>query len=486
MQLVDLRPGRFTQRCVLTVKLALFWSHVVLLLALPKMLLGQTPPLFYDKEHTGEEFKLQQLPELENFPIIRPLPDPFAWSAGNGRSTAFKDWARRRAEISSEVQHYGIGYREDGAKLASVVLTTYPFGPDALKTELSQQPVSLKRAAGTSFKVGVGVGHKVLQNQEDAELIRLHFDILTPENCMKPQSIHPAEDRWDFGATDRFAEFVRKNDLEMVGHCLVWAKDDRTDTWMMTDGDKPVSRERLLARIETHISTVVDRYADVVTMWDVVNEAIGDGDEEMLRDSIYSRACGIDFIVTAFKAARKAAPNALLIYNDYNGHKPAKRKKLIQLLTELKNAGAPVDAYGMQGHFELGDDSIQDLRDTFQALRELGLKVVISELDIDVVKRGQWWADDGKHRDELAKYNPYVDGLPKATEEEQVKQYKELFRLFIEFEDTIERVSFWNLHDGQSWLNYFPWNRVNHPLLFDRSRQPKPAFHAVLDALNGR
>jgi GH35 family endo-1,4-beta-xylanase len=255
---------------------------------------------------------------------------------------------------------------------------------------------------------------------------------------------------------------------------------------MMTDGDKPVSREWLLAGIETHISTVVDRYADVVTMWDVVNEAIGDGDEEMLRDSIYSRACGIDFIVTAFKAARKAAPNALLIYNDYNGHKPAKRKKLIQLLTELKNAGAPVDAYGMQGHFELGDDSIQDLRDTFQALRELGLKVVISELDIDVVKRGQWWADDGKHRDELAKYNPYVDGLPKATEEEQVKQYKELFRLFIEFEDTIERVSFWNLHDGQSWLNYFPWNRVNHPLLFDRSRQPKPAFHAVLDALNGR
>ena len=49
----------------------------------------------------------------------------------------------------------------------------------------------------------------------------------------------------------------------------------------------------------------------------------------------------------------------------------------------------------------------------------------------------------------------------------------------------IERVSFWNLHDGQSWLN-FPWNRVNHPLLFDRQGQPKPAFDAVIEALRER
>jgi GH35 family endo-1,4-beta-xylanase/lysophospholipase L1-like esterase len=338
---------------------------------------------------------------------------------------------------------------------------------------------SLKEAAGDRFKLGVGVSHLVVRQAEDADLIRKHFQILTPENCMKPQAIHPAEDEWRFEASDGFVDFARANRLEIVGHCLVWAKDDRTDEWMKVEGGNPVSRETLLRRIETHIHTVVERYADVATMWDVVNEAIGDGDDGLLRDSVYSRAAGVDFIVTAFQAARAKDPDALLIYNDYNGHKPGKREKLIALLTQLKQKGAPVDAYGMQGHFELGDDSIPQLRETFDQLRGLGLKVVVSELDIDVVTRSRWWADGGKHREELAAYDPYQDGLPKEIERKQTEQYVELFKLFDEYSDLIERVSFWNLHDGQSWLNYFPWRRVNHPLLFDRERKPKPAFDAV-------
>jgi GH35 family endo-1,4-beta-xylanase/lysophospholipase L1-like esterase len=244
-----------------------------------------------------------------------------------------------------------------------------------------------------------------------------------------------------------------------------------------------VSRGTLLRRIETHIDIVVGRYADVATMWDVVNEAIGDGGEGLLRDSVYSRATGLDFIVTAFKAARARDPDALLIYNDYNGHKPGKREKLIELLTQLKQKGAPVDAYGMQGHFELGDDSIPQLRETFEELRRLGLKVVVSELDIDVVTRSRWWADGGKYRDELATYDPYKDGLPDEIARKQIEQYVALFTLFDEYRDMIERVSFWNLHDGQSWLNYFPWRRVNHPLLFDRDRRPKSVFDAVYASL---
>jgi endo-1,4-beta-xylanase len=300
---------------------------------------------------------------------------------------------------------------------------------------------------------------------------------------MKPQSIRPAEDRWNFERTDRFVDFARTNKLEVVGHCLVWAKDDRTHPWMMKEHGEPVSRKTLLRRIETHVNTVVQRYADTVTMWDVVNEAIGDGGEGLLRDSVYSRTTGIDFIVAAFKAARAKDPDALLIYNDYNGHKPGKREKLIELLTQLKGRGAPVDAYGMQGHFQLGDESVPQLRETFDQLRELDIKVVVSELDIDVVTRGRWWADGGKYRSELAKYDPYKDGIPDEIQRKQAEQYVELFRLFDQYRDIIERVSFWNLHDGQSWLNHFPWQRVNYPLLFDRDRRPKPVFDAVYDSL---
>ncbi|MEM8734410.1 MAG: endo-1,4-beta-xylanase [Planctomycetota bacterium] len=343
---------------------------------------------------------------------------------------------------------------------------------------------SLKSAVGDRFKLGVGVSHRVIEDESDANLIRQHFDIITPENCMKPQGIHPAEDRWNFGPTDKLVEFARESEIEVVGHCLVWAKDDRTDQWMMQENGQPVSRETLLARIESHIHTVVERYADSVTMWDVVNEAIGDSSEGLLRDSVYSRTTGMDFLVAAFKAARAKDPDALLIYNDYNGHKPGKREKLIELLSKLKAAGAPVDAYGMQGHFELGDDSLGQLRKTFDELRKLQIKVVVSELDIDVVKRGKWWADGGKYREELKSFDPYKDGLPKEIEDQEIAQYVALFKLFDEYSDIIARVSFWNLHDGQSWLNYFPWNRVNYPLLFDRDRKPKPAFDAVFELLS--
>jgi GH35 family endo-1,4-beta-xylanase/acetyl esterase/lipase len=352
---------------------------------------------------------------------------------------------------------------------------------------ISPSPISLKQVVGSRYRLGVGVGQRTLQDPECAKLICKHFQILTPENCMKPQGIHPAEEEWNFSASDQFVTFIKENGLELVGHCLVWAKDDRTDDWMKREPDgTPVTRERLLARIKNHVATVVDRYASVATMWDVVNEALSDGDEGFLRDSIYTRTCGIDFIETAFRTAREHDPDALLIYNDYNGHFPNKRKKLIKLLKELKQRGVPVDAYGMQGHFELGDNSLDQLRQTFDELRELEIKVVVSELDIDVVKRGRWWADDGKYREELKSYDPYKNGLPRSIEQQQIDQYVALFRLFDEYQDIIARVTFWNLHDGQSWLNYFPWNRTNYPLLFGRDLQPKPAFDAVVSALQSK
>lgn len=377
-----------------------------------------------------------------------------------------------------------LGSDRDDASTPQGDLRSFKRQGDLRSLKQQEDLRSLKDAVGPRFKIGVGVSHEVITNPENAALITRHFQILTPENCMKPQAVRPAEVAWDFKNADRFADFARANDLELVGHCLVWAKDDRTDQWMMEEDGEPVSREVLLRRIETHVDTVVARYADVVTMWDVVNEAISDSKDELLRDSVYSRTTGIDFIVTAFKAAREKAPDALLIYNDYNCHQPGKRRKLIELLTELKEKGAPVDAYGMQGHFQLGDDSISQLRETFAELRKLGVKVVVSELDIDVVTRSRWWADGGKYREELATHDPYKDGLPEEIEQKQAELYVELFKLFDENRDIIERVSFWNLHDGESWLNDFPWKRANYPLLFDRNRKPKPVFDAVFESLH--
>ena len=142
-----------------------------------------------------------------------------------------------------------------------------------------------------------------------------------------------------------------------------------------------------------------------------------------------------------------------------------------------------IHAIGLQGHYEIDRLPLADIEATLVEMRKLGMKVVISELDMDVIPRGLWWADGGRHRDELSKLDPYRDGCPPEILQRQAEQYAQLFRLFRKYADTIVRVSFWNLHDGQSWLNDFPWKRANYPLLFDRAGQPKPAFEAVTKAL---
>ena len=152
-------------------------------------------------------------------------------------------------------------------------------------------------------------------------------------------------------------------------------------------------------------------------------------------------------------------------------------------MRSLRQQKAPLDAIGLQGHYELDRVPLADIEATLVAMRELSIKVVVSELDIDVIPRGRWWEDGGKYRDELSKVNPYAVSCPPEILHRQAEQYGQLFRLFRKYSDVIARVSFWDLHDGQSWLNYFPWRRVNHPLLFDRTGRPKPAFDSVIAAL---
>lgn len=329
---------------------------------------------------------------------------------------------------------------------------------------------------------GVGLSDRIADRPADWPLLTAQFGMVTPENCMKPDALQRQSGQWHFEQADRFVEFARSKDLKVVGHCLVWAKDDRTPPWFYLDGDKPASKEVLLARMKAYIDTVVGRYRGKIAMWDVVNEALGDG-KGYLRESGWTRACGEEFIAKAFEYAHAADPDALLIYNDYNNELDGKREQMLKLLADLRARRAPVHAIGLQGHYEIDRVPYEALEKTLVALRAAGVKAVVSELDIDVIPRGRWWADGGKYRDELAKVNPYADGCPPEILARQAEQYAKLFALFRRYPDVIIRVSFWNLHDGQSWLNGFPWKRVNHPLLFDRQGQPKPAYHSVLQAL---
>jgi endo-1,4-beta-xylanase len=207
-----------------------------------------------------------------------------------------------------------------------------------------------------------------------------------------------------------------------------------------------------------------------------------DDGTNFLRVSQWSTIGGEEFIVKAFEYAHQADPNAQLVLNDYNIEKPAKREKLLRLVRLLKERKTPIHAVGLQGHFELDSIPYAELENTIDEIQKLGLKVIVSECDIDAIPRAKWWAEGGKYREELAKFNPYREGCPPEILQRQAEQYQKLFEVFLRHSNAIARVSFWDLHDGRSWLNTFPWDRTNYPLLFDRNQKPKPAFAAVLRA----
>ena len=189
----------------------------------------------------------------------------------------------------------------------------------------------------------------------------------------------------------------------------------------------------------------------------------------------------------AFRAAHQADPNALLIYNDYNIELDYKRPKALQLLKSLLEQKVPIHAVGIQSHWRLNTPDFTEVEKTIQQFGALGLKVMITELDIGVLPTRYQGADISKSEimtpEQQAVINPYVTGVPDAVSQQLAERYRQAFAMFLRHQDVIGRVTLWGTQDGDSWLNNFPVRgRTDYPLLFDRQGRPKPAFFAVREA----
>ena len=351
-----------------------------------------------------------------------------------------------------------------------------------LPASQTQKQPALKEAFANDFLIGAALNRRQFF-EEDAsgtEIVRTHFNSITSENVLKWALVHPEPARYDFKASDRFVEFGEKHGMFIVGHTLVWHK--QTPGWVFEDEKKqPLDREALLKRLRDHIFTVVGRYKGRIKGWDVVNEALNQ--DGTMRQSPWFKIIGEDYLVKAFQFAREADPAAELYYNDYDLELPAKRAAAVELIKKLKAAGVSISGVGSQNHSLMEWPSAAEVDATITAFANLGVKVHITELDVDVLPRttkpGADYAVDVKVTPQL---NPYVQGLPDATQTALAKRYAELFEVYRKHRDGIERVTFWGVADGDSWLNNWPMRgRTNHPLLFDRSGRPKPALAAVID-----
>jgi endo-1,4-beta-xylanase len=277
---------------------------------------------------------------------------------------------------------------------------------------------------------------------------------------------------------------------EFVGHTLVW--HNQTPSWAFTGVDgKPLDRKTALAQVKDHIDTVVGRYKGRIDGWDVVNEAIDDdgklrtgpvGDWPR-RGSPWYAAIGEDYIEQAFRMAHAADPNAELYYNDYNEWYPAKIKAISQLITDLKQKGVRIDGLGLQGHWGLDYPQLEEIDHMLTEYGKLGVKLMITELDLTTIPlpSGQTGAEVTQIRGNRTAENPYPEGLPPEQERKLAERYAAIFEILLKHRDKIDRVTFWGVHDGQSWRNDWPVRgRADYPLLFDRQLQPKAAFDAVI------
>jgi endo-1,4-beta-xylanase len=347
---------------------------------------------------------------------------------------------------------------------------------------------TLKEAFKKHFRIGAALnqGQFTETNAMESALVKQHFNTITPENDMKWERIHPRPDAgpagYSFESADKYVEFGEKNGMFIIGHCLIW--HSQTPRWVFQDAEgKPLDRTALLQRMREHILAVVGRYKGRVHGWDVVNEALNE--DGTLRKSQWYNIIGEDYLARAFEYAHEADPKAELYYNDYNLDYEAKRKGAIELVKKLQQQGIPITALGTQGHHKMDTPTLQEIDDSMKAFKELGIKVVVTELDVDVLPAvtRQPTADISARAEAKADSNPYAAGLPDDMQKALSKRYADIFALYLKYKDMITRVTFWGVTDRYSWLNNFPvMGRTNYPMLFDREGKTKPAFDAVIHA----
>lgn len=345
------------------------------------------------------------------------------------------------------------------------------------KLSKDQPPVmGLKDVYQKDFQIGAALDATQIREKDPtaAILIPQQFNAVTPENIMKAEIIHPQWSQYNFDLADQIAAYGKKHGMQVNGHTLIWHSQLPAFARNIRDIDS------FRTFFTSHISTVAGRYEGKIASWDVVNEALNE--DGTMRKSIFLEKLGPDFVTEAFRLAQKAAPTTELYYNDYNNEQPAKREGCIRLIRKIQEAGVRIDGVGIQGHWHLGKIPFKEIEASILAYSALGLKVMFTELDIEVLPRNFSGADVSQRMENNPALNPYVNGLPDSVQQQLAKDYEDLFRLFLKHKDKITRVTFWGVNDGQSWLNGWPVRgRTNHPLLFDRNFLPKPAYHRVMD-----
>jgi len=283
------------------------------------------------------------------------------------------------------------------------------------------------------------------------------FNILTPENQMKFDAIHPDRNVFNFGPAEYHVIFAMTRNMKVHGHNLIWG--DQLPEWV---GDESQwDRSNLLGMMSYHIENVAGHFNEgnfkgQISIWDVVNEAFDEAGN--YKKSIWHNVIGDDYIEEAFKNARKADPGAKLIYNDYNIEtENPKSQKVYDMVKDFKNRGIPIDGVGIQMHrilSDFDDDFYESFARNMKRFADLGVEVFISEMSISI----------SSHPTSLELFG-------------QALVYRNILDLCLS-QHACKGLQIWGLTDKYSW----PEQR--NPTILDQDYNPKWAYYALQSELS--
>jgi endo-1,4-beta-xylanase len=300
--------------------------------------------------------------------------------------------------------------------------------------------------------VGVMPVDATWNTPEQKALVEREFNVVTVGAYWK--RTHPARETFDWSVTDAVVNWADGAGLGVHLHPLVWVDDRQNPEWLV-GSDHADAR----AIMDEHIGAAMARYRGVADVWDVVNESVANDGSGGYRDGWWLQALGPDYIVEAFRAARRHDPDAVLLYNDYgmelsNSYQTGRWDRVQEILTRLKEENL-VDGLGWQLHVTpeqvLGDEFA--LAERMDWVKEQGLKNFVTELDVAIP------AGDEALDDQAAAYRAIAETwLPRHN--------GGWFQV-------------WGVYDKYTWLG-----SDKRPLLFDENYAPKPAYHALRDAID--